>query len=188
VDGHLQEAKNFPESPYLVVAPNASDARRSWSLENFLQAAWQIATQRKLAVVLIGDKKNPVSILWPNTNGHNPELIDLCGQISTENLPDILSRAELIISNDSGTFHLGVSLNRPTVAVGGSGLPARYFPYPREETLPVKVIYQPVPCAGCNWRCIHTTSRAEMAWCLQQISWPEVAAAADKLLQQRVKA
>ena len=167
-----------------MVSPNASDRRRSWPLENFLRAARQVATQHELAVVLIGDEKNHFPIRWPDDTGANPDLIDLSGQIPTEDLPDALARAELVISNDSGTYHLGVSLDRPTIAVGGSGLPARYFPYPSEATLLTKVLYRPVPCAGCNWRCIHTTSRSETAWCMQQVSWPEMADAADELLRR----
>ena len=177
----------LPKASYIVVAPNASDMRRSWPLENFLRAARQVATQHKLTVVLIGDKKNHSTIHWPDDAGANPDLVDLCGQIPTEDLPNVLAHSELVISNDSGTYHLGVSLNRPTIAVGGSGLPARYFPYPRETTLLTKVLYLPVPCAGCNWRCIHTKSRSETAWCLQQVSWQEVADAADELLRRSLK-
>jgi ADP-heptose:LPS heptosyltransferase len=177
----------IPRSPYLVVSPIASDRKRSWPLENFLRTARRVATQHQLAVVLIGAEKNHFPIRWPDDPGAQPDLVDLCGQIPTEDLPDLLARAELVISNDSGAYHLGVSLGRPTVAVGGSGLPARYFPYPREAALPTKVLYQPVPCAGCNWRCVHTASRSETAWCLQQVAWPEVADAADALLRRNLK-
>ena len=185
--GQPTQGVTLPKVPYLVVAPNASDRRRSWPLENFLRAARQVATQHKLAVVLIGGEKNNSPIRWPDNTSANPDLVDLCGQIPTEDLPDLLARAELVISNDSGIYHLGVSLGRPTVAVGGSGLPARYFPYPREAALSTKVLYRPVPCAGCNWRCIHTTSRSETAWCLQQISWQEMADAADELLRRSLE-
>jgi ADP-heptose:LPS heptosyltransferase len=169
---------------YLVVSPNASDSRRSWPLENFLQAARRVARQHQLAVVLIGSEKRPSPVRWPDDAGDPPELLDLCGQIPTVDLPGLLARARLIISNDSGNYHLGVSLGRPTLAVGGSGIPARYFPYPREAALPTKVLYQPVPCAGCNWHCIYTASREETAWCLQQISWQAVVDAADELLRR----
>lgn len=186
-NGQKLRGVTLPRSSYLVVSPNASDKRRSWPLENFLRAARQVATQHKLAVVLTGGEKNHFPIRWPDDTGANPDLVDLCGQIPTEDLPDLLAHAELVISNDSGIYHLGISLDRPTVAVGGSGLPARYFPYPNEATLPTKVLYRPVSCAGCNWRCIHTTSRSETAWCLQQISWPEVADAADELLRRSLE-
>jgi ADP-heptose:LPS heptosyltransferase len=185
-NGRQLPQATLPGSPYLVVSPNASDRKRSWPLENFLRTARQVATQHQLAVVIIGDEKNHFPIRWPDDPGAQPELIDLCSQIPTEDLPDLLARAELVISNDSGIYHLGVSLGRPTVAVGGSGLPARYFPYPREAALPTKVLYQPVLCAGCNWRCIHTTSRSETAWCLQQVAWPDVADAADALLRRNL--
>jgi ADP-heptose:LPS heptosyltransferase len=174
----------LPNSPYLVLAPNASDARRSWPLENFLQAAKQIAMQNALTVVVIGDKNIHSPLGWLNGNGDNPVLVDLCKKIQIENLPAVLAHAKLIISNDSGIYHLGVSLNRPTIAVGGSGLPVRYFPYPRENALMTKVLFHSVPCAGCNWRCVYAPLRTETVWCLRQISWPELANAADELLRR----
>ena len=170
---------------YLVIAANASDQRRSWSSDNFLRVARKIATQHQLAIVLIGDQRDQSPASWPEVSDSKPELIDLRGQTSTCDLVALITRAELIICNDSGVYHLGVSLNRPTLAVGGSGLPARYFPYPDESALRTKVLFHPVPCAGCNWRCLYTSSRSETAWCIQQITWPEAVAAADQLLQHR---
>ena len=175
----------LPGVPYLVLSARASDVRRSWSEEKFLRAARQIALERKLAVVLIGSEKNEFPVRWPDDTGENPDLFDLCGRTATADLPDVLAGAELVISNDSGAYHLGVSLNRPTIAVGGSGLPARYFPYPGESLLRTKVLYLPVDCGGCNWRCIRTMVRSETAWCLQQVSWQELASAAGELLNRK---
>lgn len=184
--GHDRPA-GLPGAAYLVVSPDASDTRRSWPMEKFLNAARQVATRHQLAVVLVGDKKHPVSVRWSDGAAPVPELVDLRGQTLVEDLPVIIAGAELVVSNDSGVYHLAVSLDRPAVAVGGSGLPARYFPYPREADLATRVLYQPVPCAGCNWRCIYTASRAETAWCLQQISWEQLAEVAGEILRQRSK-
>jgi|GEM_PF-4451494 len=179
----LPRRVKLPAEAYLVVALHASDQRRSWSEENFLRAGRKIARQCQLTVVLVSDKKNPVPLHWPADGALDPKLVDLRGQTSGVDLIAVLAGAELLISNDSGAYHLGVSLNRPTVAVGGSGLPARYFPYPHESTLRTKVLYHPVPCAGCNWRCLYTRSRNETAWCIQQINWPDLALVAHQLLQ-----
>ncbi len=170
---------------YFVIAANASDQRRSWSSDNFLRAARKIAMQHQLAIVIIGNQHDQSPASCSEIPKSEPELIDLRGQTSACDLVAVIAHAELIICNDSGVYHLGVSLNRPTLAVGGSGLPARYFPYPDESALRTKVLFHPVPCAGCNWRCLYTPSRSETAWCIQQITWPEVVAAAGQLLQHR---
>ena len=173
-----------PRGSYLVLAPRATDTRRSWGLENFLRVAERVARQRGLAIVIVGHEKSPLPRDWMEAAGEKLEVIDLGGKIRMEDLPELLAGADLILSNDSGVYHLGISLDRPTVAVGGSGIPARYFPYPHESSLPTKMLYRPVTCGGCNWRCIHTPSRTETAWCLQQVGWEEMANAADKLLAQ----
>ena len=75
-------------------------------------------------------QKTRFPIRWLDDPGTNPDLVDHCGNIPTENLPGVLACAEVVISNDSGIYHLGVSLNRPTIAVGGSGLRRDIFPIP----------------------------------------------------------
>jgi ADP-heptose:LPS heptosyltransferase len=187
----LKTVNDFPgitARPYLVIAPNASQKKRSWPLKNFLIAGYRIATQYHLDVVLIDEEKLSIPIRWPVEvrleSAHQSGLIDLCGKILTEDIPGVISSASLVICNDSGMMHLGVSLDRPTVAVGGSGMPIRYFPYPKDAQSSLKVVYKKVSCAGCDWKCIYRLPRNETAWCISQISWEEVVLAAQELMHQ----
>ncbi len=147
------------------------------------------ATWAVFAVVIVGhEKKFHTAPLDGESWRKILELIDLGGKSrwkTCRNSP--LAGADLILSNDSGIYFIsGISLNRPTVAVGGSvEFRPDYFPYPQEaESAHQNILYRPVACGGCNWRCIHTPSRTETAWCLQQVGWEEMADAADKLLAQ----
>ena len=152
-------------------------------MDNFLRAACQIAIEQKLAIVIIGRSAASLPPPWlPGDNGP-VEVVDLCGQITTADLPALLARAELILCNDSGAYHLGVSLDRPTVAVGGGGMPVRYFPYPFPAGARSRVLARSVACAGCTWRCIYPDVPGKPHWCVSLISWPEVVAAARQLLQ-----
>ncbi|HTV47916.1 MAG TPA: glycosyltransferase family 9 protein [Phycisphaerae bacterium] len=179
------ERKNpVTETAYMVVCPKASDAKRSWPLENFLQATRELALRHKLKVVMIGTEKDNYPLIWPQPDKNAPELIDLRGKIPTEDLPAVLVNAKLILVNDSGVYHLGVSLDCRVLAVGGSGIPSRYFPYPAEFTQRAPVIYKTVPCAGCDWKCIYNIPHNVSAPCIQDVSWQQVAEAGNQLLNQ----
>lgn len=168
-----------PPMPYMVLAPSASHPRRTWPMVSFLKVAYHIASRHQLAVVLVGRASHDV-----DKDDSSARVIDLGGKTATEDLPGLLASARFILCNDSGIYHLGVSLARPTLAVGGGGMPVRYFPYPGEAALPTKVVHRPLPCADCNWKCIHIRSRLQTAPCILEVTWQEVAEAADALLQR----
>jgi len=173
----------LPAAAFMVVCPHSSDPRRDWPLEQFLRAAQEIAAEHMLAIVVVGMAAAHRPLPWPDTGLSAGEVVDLRGQFPTEDLPAVLAGAELILANDSGAYHLGVSLDRPTLAVGGSGMPHRYYPYPPNTGERARVLYQPVPCAGCTWRCRHPGSTRRTYWCLSLIAWPEAVAAARELLR-----
>ncbi len=173
-----------PAKPYLVVCPKASDSKRSWPLENFQKVVKKLSIGHKLAIVIIGTDVDEFAIPWQENGTKNLTLFDLRGKIPTKDLPRVLAGAKLVLANDSGIYHLGVCLNIPTVAVGGGGLPARYFPYPNEAALRTKALDHAVPCAGCDWKCIYKIPRGACTPCIRDVSWQQVAQAAETLLQQ----
>jgi len=166
------------ESPYLALCPQASDVVRTWSQESFLRAAGAVAQKHGWAIVVLGNAIGERLDLPPD----GPSVLDLRGQTSNDELPALLAAAELVLSNDSGPYHLGIALGRPTLGVGGSGMPRRYFPYPAERLLRTRVVHRKVACEGCSWTCIHVPPVVTTAWCIEQVSWLEVAAAAEALL------
>ncbi len=57
-----------------------------------------------------------------------------------------LSRASLVISNDTGPRHVADALGRPTIAVLGP-MDARYTEYPSRST---RLVFKEVACRPCN--------------------------------------
>ena len=47
-----------------------------------------------------------------------------------ETLPELMSRAALVVGNDSGPMHLAAAMNVPVLALFGPTDPRRYGPYP----------------------------------------------------------
>jgi heptosyltransferase I len=74
--------------------------------------------------------------------------IDLSGQTTAAELAAIVKRAALCVTNDSGSMHLAVALDRPVVSVFGPTNPVHIGPYDRPEA----VVRVDLPCSPCNFR------------------------------------
>ena len=177
----LAEHGLAPKRAYLALCPHASDIVRTWPLANFLEVAWALASARGWGVVVLGTHGNEVEWPPPEYRGNVP-LVDLRGATDIETFIGVLAGSELVVANDSGPYHMGISLGRPTLGVAGSGMPNRYHPYGDSKGLSTTMVYRPVTCAGCEWNCIHVPPVTHTAWCIQQVSWQDVVVAGERLL------
>jgi heptosyltransferase-2 len=70
---------------------------------------------------------------------------DLSGRTSLGQAIDLMSLAELVISNDSGLMHVAAALDRPLVAIYGSSDPG--FTPPLNERS--RIVRLGLPCSPC---------------------------------------
>ena len=103
-----------------------------------------------------------------------PDGLNLCGATSLPGLTATLTRAALVISNDSGAMHLTAALHRPQVALFGSSNPAWTSPVNgKAHTLSLGL-----DCAPCYKR----TCPLGHTRCLVEIAPGQVTRAALELL------
>ena len=97
--------------------------------------------------------------------------IDLAGATTVGLLPALLSRASLLITNDSGPMHIAAAVGIPVVALFGPTSAARTGPYGVGHD----VLTGKVPCSPCFSRMCHNILPLE---CLRTVSPEQVLAAA----------
>ncbi len=120
-------AKRWPSSHYAKIA--AAKLKEGW------------------AVWLFGSPKDqPVAAEIQQETQH--ACIDLTGKTNLGEAVDLLSLANLVVSNDSGLMHIAAALQRPLVVVYGSSSP-RFTPPLNER---VKIISLELPCSPCFQR------------------------------------
>ncbi len=125
VERHLPRALAELESrgeSYVVMVPGAEyGATRQWPPEHYRETATALHRAGWRVVVDGLESHRPLGeMIVAGLDG----ALNLCGETGVEALVALISRAELIFTNDSGAMHMAAALNRPQIALYGSTNPA----------------------------------------------------------------
>lgn len=152
-EGDFQELDAvWPRSarPFVVLQPGAQDGRRCWSATNFARVGDYFAKQGNSVVVHGGPGETDV--VRAVVTRMQSAAVDLSGKLSPGGLAGLLSRAALLVSNDTGPAHLAQALGTPTVVIFWVGNLSAYRSL-GTELHRVAVSYQ-VDCNICGARCV----------------------------------
>jgi ADP-heptose:LPS heptosyltransferase len=122
----VHRAGSLKPGAYACVHPGAADPLRRWSPENFAAVADRLATEG-LQIVLTGTAQERRLTAAVARRMKAPAL-DLAGQTDLGSLAALLSRARLLVCNDTGVSHLAAALHVPSVVVFTATDPARWAP------------------------------------------------------------
>jgi len=179
----LAELGMAGDKPLLVVNPNASTIalERRWPPEHFVQLVDAISNAGLGFPVLIGseDERGFVESLRAQLKIPD-QCLNLAGKLKLVELIELLRRAELLITNDSGPLHIAELLHTRTVSFFGPETPALFGPLGKGH----KVLYRGIDCSPCitvynakTVRCIR-----KLPECLAGISPEQALAAVRELL------
>lgn len=144
-----------------VLCPGAEyGPAKRWPVAHFATLARELRGSG-WTVWTLGSSKD-LDIGTSITQLSNGAAINLCGQTQLADAIDLLSGADVVITNDSGLMHVAAALARPLVALYGSSSPV--FTPPLADR--VAILQHPVPCSPCFAR----TCRYGHLDCLTQLS------------------
>ncbi len=103
------------DRPYAVVFPGASVPAKRWRPEGFAEVTRHLASRYGLAVVLAGAPAERILAARVRELAPGIDLVDMSGRTSLAQLAGYLSRARLLVSNDTVAVHLAVSVGTPVV-------------------------------------------------------------------------
>jgi len=125
----LAAARDLVPGSFAVVHPGASVGTRRWSPERFARVADGLVA-RGLAVVLTGTgSEAPLTRAVAAAMTH--PALDLAGETGLGPLAVLLTRARLVVCNDTGVSHLATALRVPSVVLFTGSDPARWAPLDR---------------------------------------------------------
>ena len=159
--------------PLVGLCPGSINSRaKRWPAERYATLADSLIETLSAEVVLIGSPdESQVSL--DVSRGMRNKVIMLTGQTDLAQLVAVLSRVDLLISNDTGPAHIAAALGRPTLVIFGPTNPLTTRPFSDAA----EIVRRPPDCAPCMLRDCPIDHR-----CMTAISPEEVLARANVML------
>jgi len=133
--------------PIVAFCPGAEyGPAKRWPARYFAELATKLAARGR-AVWLFGsnkDKEIGEEIVRLSTD----TAVNLCGRTDLASAIDLLSLAEVVVSNDSGLMHVAAAVGRPVVALYGSSSPEHTPPLARV----FRIVRTGIDCSPCYAR------------------------------------
>jgi heptosyltransferase-2 len=110
------------QAPLLLLCPGAEyGAAKRWPEHYYGELAGDMIEQGWSVWLFGSEKDRPVCAEVNRVAGGR--CVDLSGRTSLAQAVDLMSLADIVVSNDSGLMHVAAALNRPLVALYGSSDP-----------------------------------------------------------------
>lgn len=138
----LENVKKY--SGMFAMAPGASKETKKWLPEKFGKLAKKLYDKYKIKTVLLGGKEDIERCELINKVSEN-SCINLAGKISLKESGALLSISKLLVTNDSGPFHIGRGVGCKSYVIFGPTDPNMF-----EYNSLAELIYANEKCSPCS--------------------------------------
>ncbi len=152
---------------------------RRWPAENFAALADLLIEGHGIVPIFTGTRaeiplvQEVLSLMRWSSLTRN-----LSGRMGLTELSALLSRCELLLSNDTGPVHMASGLGRPVLGFYGPNTPVLYGPLSEGS----QAFYKDLPCSPCITNINYKTSFCRYPVCIRNITVEEVYGLAADLL------
>jgi len=133
------------KTKYALIAPGSQWPTKRWSVDGFVEVIRKLMSE-KYEVVLVGSGTEDV-LINKRLSDLIPGLIDLTNSTSLSELAYLMTKATVLVCNDSGLMHLAATAGLPVVAIFGPTTPALgYRPWQNRAQIIEKTLF----CRPCG--------------------------------------
>ena len=142
----------WTDRPFIAVCAETSDPRRCWEMEKFSELTRRLGEKFRRRIVFIGsDRERAQRII--DASRSPCDMLNLCGKTTVFQLFTLASRAEFLVSCETGTAHVATACGTRCFIICGKGDHGFFVPYPEGvEGRSVFSIFADGSCRGCNWK------------------------------------
>ena len=118
---------------YIGLQMGAQDSHKMWPIDKFIKLS-NILIKKNIKLVIFGATDLEIKLtnqLIEKTD--KSKIINICAKSSIQDLPYWINNLDLLITNDTGTMHLSIALNIPTISLFGPTDSKKYGPYQNLE-------------------------------------------------------
>jgi ADP-heptose:LPS heptosyltransferase len=161
--------------PVVGINPGGDRNNRRWNPTRYAEVADRLAEGMGARLVLLGGpSETGVARSIESMMQNKP--INLSGRLNLDDLAYVLSKLDLLITNDSGPMHMAAALGVPLVAVFGPEDPARLGPCTDPRFY--RIVSGFVPCSPCQ------KSTCDSMLCLDAVSPDDVLQKCESLMEE----
>lgn len=167
-------------SPYIVISPVASFITKLWPINNYLELAKRILEHEDFInyqIVILGGPRDLSCKQFDALQ--SPRITNLQGQTTFLRSSEVISRASLTITNDTGVAHLSESFGIPVLSFFGPTSPDFGF---RPHLDHSQVLYKNVKCSPCSATGSRPCKMPSLI-CMEQITVDEAFKALKKIME-----
>jgi ADP-heptose:LPS heptosyltransferase len=119
---------------------------KRWPPTRFVELAFRFRARYPGVVIVLTGQKFERTLIREFMASYEGPMVDASHLESLDVVARLLERCDLLISNDTGTMHLGAAMGAPTIGLFGPTSPAQFAPIGRRAAAVYRTI---VPCSPC---------------------------------------
>ena len=196
------DGDNRYKNKYVVISVGAQETCRRIPVKHIIQAAKSIRSVSVYEIVLTGEAKDRLyaeEITEAIKKTTDITVHNMVGNTSIRELFDVISGSQLVLSGDSGTAHMSVSLGKRVICISGFWDGNQFMPYDVDDTdglnVPICIkTDENLPCDFCrpdmkgikiNPDCMKSVKSGGSYHCLNSISEDKVGRTIERLLSHQ---
>jgi len=163
----------------VIINPGAKSHLKRWPAASYAKLSDRITGELGCAVLITGNKDDLDAVRGMKAVLRG-EAVDFSARTTLGALTLLISKADLIITNDSAPLHVASAVNTPTIAIFGPTDETKYGPLSDK-----RIVLKPVrKCRPCG-RALCRVGPDE--GCIGEVTVDEVFNAVKRILDQRLK-
>lgn len=170
--------------PILAIHPGARWMTKRWPIEKFAVVAHKAMRQFGFSVVILGSKAEMPVANELQTLLHGfvsrKTVLNLTGQTTLKQLSAVLSKVDVVLTNDSGPMHLASGLGTSVLGIFLCTSPAVSGPSGEQH----EMVSTQVSCAASYKKTCPHSGRMNLC-CMDELSTERVCAALVRLIEKR---
>jgi len=137
--------------PYIVLSPGTRWASKCWPAANFADAAGRLCKRVGGTYFVTGTKDEADATAAAIVDAVGAQAVNLVGRTSLTETVALISKADMLVTPDSGPMHMADALGTPLVAVFGPTDSEHTGPYfQRKRVIRAEGACDKVPCRARN--------------------------------------